>query len=697
MSNRPFPLQRIYEHPEEIAPKAWGRWSLGSMSQSNKRILILLGVAVLVFAGSISLNLNTHRVYKARGGDAGVEAQVQKKIDQCFSDNPPPDPNANALRGSLAAKFGNNLDFKTQMKQLHLTRAQVLQAHRSDIDIWRNEITKNQMDTSSDGGGGMDLGQYIPTLFLFGIPLLIWYFIRSRRQEKEAKAWKRGGKGAHGSARWARRDEIITAPEPRWVIPLWCANDGTARPWEMRETRGFWAMAGLAALAPPEGDAVCTHFLLLGASGSGKGASIFSHVMCSSRVPSIYQDVKGECPNIDHPRWKNAIRWGRAAHEGWPSMRWNPFQEVFDDPEIESAAMTLASLLIPDGSSGDSWVAKLARPILAKLIISKKWQTPGEFADEVMNKSLQEILQMGDTPGGLMALLGGKNVPEYISAEFLTNMNAFRIGWGREVTSGHDFTLDQLIDNGGYVLSAEADETLRLPIRMLWAMLLRRLMRSVRPRPLNILLDEAVAAGKIPDVLNALVTLRNRKVSIWMGFQSVEAIEEVYEKKAKALADAFGNRIYLLRNISPRDAKQLSENMRSWSKERGGHVGLSIGSSGPSLSLTSGTDDITALPLLSAEDIETRGHRNEYWAVVSGHSISKSGYPILVQTVAGDELTRRPEPGEAVAPHLNGGIDPHGKPFQPGPGMVTCGHCKRPNHIWNGVCDGCGAPLEVPV
>ena len=169
--------------------------------------------------------------------------------------------------------------------------------------------------------------------------------------------------------------------------------------------------------------------------------------------------------------------------------------------------------------------------------------------------------------------------------------------------------LNEIIDNGGYVLSAETQDLRRAPLRLFWALLLRKLMRSVRPRPLNILMDEAKAAGKIPDVVNALVTLRNRQVSIWMSWQSEAAIASVYKKEeAEALVDAFGNRITLLHGISTRDAKQLSENMRSWSKKRGGHVGLNLGQS-PSLSMMSGTDDIMALPLISAEDIENRGRR----------------------------------------------------------------------------------------
>ena len=297
------------------------------------------------------------------------------------------------------------------------------------------------------------------------------------------KAYRRGGKGAFGSARWARLDELVASRTPRWAIPLWCAYDGTARPWKLRETRGLWPTAGLGAWAPPEGDAVCSHFLLIGATGSGKGAGILAHMLRSSRVPTIYQDVKGECPNQDHPAWRNALRWGAAAEGGPGSLRWNPLEEARRDPDPEDAFLSVATLLLPEGRGEDSWVTQIARPILAELLLSGAWPTLGAFAEEARGQGLPAILERAQAPGGIRALMGGRNVPEYVSAAFLANLAQFRMGWGRRVTDGHDFSLDDLADRGGYVLSAEPLEGRRAPLRLFWALLLRRLMRSSRPRP----------------------------------------------------------------------------------------------------------------------------------------------------------------------------------------------------------------------
>lgn len=450
-------------------------------------------------------------------------------------------------------------------------------------------------------------------------------------------------KGAVGSAAWGAAKEIVTSPECRWVIPVLTSARATDKAWSVKDGR-------LVAFAPPEGDAVCTHYLMLGASGSGKGASIFSHIMASSKVPTIYQDVKAECPNIDHPKWRDAIRWGCAADGGWPSMRWNPIEECRRDPDPMNAFETLAAVLLPDNEGEDAWVSQVGRPILAELLRNGPWKTLGEFANEVYAKPLLEILGMIETPGGLKGMLEGKNVKEYVASTFFANLSGFRVGWGRDCTEGHDFGLDDLIDRGGYILSAETQETRKVPLRLLWTLLLRKLMRSARKRPVNLLMDEALAVGKIPSLHEALVTLRSRAVSVWMGVQSEGGLISVYEEKeGKAILAAFGNRVYLLHGLSPEDAETLSKRMRSWSKPKGGHWTFGMGMSGPSIGAVGGSDDVSPMPLITPDEIERRGRNlRERWGIIVGREVTTNGNPLICRLVQGRELTRLPSEEEIL-------------------------------------------------
>lgn len=440
--------------------------------------------------------------------------------------------------------------------------------------------------------------------------------------------------GEHGGAAWAARGEIILAKDRRWTVPMMVHFRGVRRNWTWGDSG-----AALTCWGPPD-PVCCTHVLLLGATGSGKGASIFSHIMMSSTVPVIYQDVKAECPCLDDPRWKTAIRWGAAADGGWPSMRWNPLQEAIDDPDPESAFETLASMLLPDDAKGgqgsSAWVEKIGRPILAEGLRSGRWKTLGDFADSVRDKPLEKILQEMAVPGGLQHLLQGENVKEYVASSFFSNLASYRQGWGRDVTSAHDFSLEDLIQRGGYILSAEAEEARSLPLRLMWRMLFRKLMRSTKPVPLTILMDEGLAAGKIPSLRQALETLRNRKVSLWMGIQTESGLLDVYEMNAgKAIIDTFGNRITLLHGLDPTDAKNLSERMRTYTLVRRSPKQAAQKS---------------PVQLLMPQEIEKRGRRlRDRWAIIDARESTISSLPIIARMVAVEMPTRRPSETELEA------------------------------------------------
>jgi len=445
---------------------------------------------------------------------------------------------------------------------------------------------------------------------------------------------RRGG-GPHGAARWSRWGEITTARDHRWVLPLWVAYAPTARAWKLWER--LIGSVGLAPFAPPEGDAVCAHFLVLGATGSGKGASVFAHIMATSTAPTIYQDEKGECPLRDHPRWKEAIRWGCAVEGGPLSQRWNPVEECRRDVDPENAFLSLSAALIPDDVAGreNAWVAKLTRPILAEILASGEYETLRELAEGVQEKPLAQILENARVPEGLRAAMKGENVSEYVMTTLYSELAVFRKGWGRDVTVAHDFTLDELIDRGGYILGAEPEATRRGPIRLLWTLLLRRLMRAGRPRPCNLILDEAAKAGRIPHFAEALVTLRSRGVSIWSAWQSESLILSVYgESEGKAILDGFGNRIALLHGINERDAESLSRASGHWTKTRGGGLSFGLHHGGPSVSYSTGSRDISPIPLITATDLLIRARKpGDRWAIVSVRGASADGHLIMARLV----------------------------------------------------------------
>ena len=576
-----------------------------------------------------------------------VEAQETPELKKAKAERDVQKMEFERIQGKLKPEdYGTGGLKEMMLKQQGL----VLKLAEDDVKKQQTSLSKKAeiqaVRESSGNSDGLPAGLLVgPSIALLGLgSLLVWKM--KNRGHVAPKS------GYQGSAKWAKWGQISFSDTHRWLLPIWASYSGTTKRWDL--SNRFWGGVGMTFYAPPEGDAVNTHYLLLGATGSGKGFSIFNHIMMNSKTPSIYQDVKSECPCIMQPRWKNAIRWGCAADGGWPSMRWNPLAECFADPEPEDALMTLAAAIIPDPeNAGESdWVTKLARPVMVELLMTRQWNTLGEFADAILGMPLAELVETFELSRGRAAILEGKNSKEYVAGTLDSQLYGYRLGWGRTVTNGHDFTLDQLIEKGGYVLSAETDQTRKNPLQLMWYMVFRKLRRSARPHPVNILLDEAMGAGKIPQVMEALAELRSRKVSIWMGWQDPEQIQKVYgQASVKGLYNSFGNRIHLVHGISPDAAKRLSEESGNWSKDRGGHAGLGMGMSGPSLNVTSGTDDQTATPLFTQTEILNRSRRSaERWAVIFGREATQNGDPILCMMQGSSTAwNRQPSPEEAAA------------------------------------------------
>jgi len=443
----------------------------------------------------------------------------------------------------------------------------------------------------------------------------------------------------YADAHWAKWSDVAISPGWTWIVPIKVHYKGTRKHWVRN--------AGRTVLAPQDTD-THRHILLVGQTGSGKGFCVFSPVIASSKVPIVYQDVKGQCPGIDILRERlniEPLRWGAAAQDGWSSMRWNPLEESRKDPNPAAAFEALAAALIP-GRGNDDWVAQLARPILAWVFQHGGYETLAAVQDVLVQEGVERIIGKAGVPQGLLAALEGKNVKEYLGTTIFSAMSCFRDGWGREVTSGHDFSLEDVCSQGCYVLSAEPEVTQRTPLVLFWRLLLRKLLRSTKPVPLNLLFDEALAAGKIPSVRDALATLRDREVSIVFGTQHLSGLKEVYgPAEGESLIASFSARVFLLSGLDPRDRKFLVDNLGNFTKTDKGKNGS--------------PDRHTALPLLQLDELNRRANQTQYikikgkakitkspvfWAIIDGPGFTRRGEPICarMEGYGGSNLIRRP-------------------------------------------------------
>lgn len=433
-------------------------------------------------------------------------------------------------------------------------------------------------------------------LFLLGIVPLLFLLIRLIRSSVDS--------GIHGEAAWAARHELRISRTRPWLIPIKVHFRGSRRPW--------MGGGGMVAFAPSR-EVSRRHTIVIGGTGSGKGHFIFGHILASARQALIYQDVKAECPAHDHwvsANGKEPIKWGAGRPGGYPSACWNPLEECRQDENPYDAFASLAAVLI----SGDEkdWVPQLSRPILASVLISGRYETLGDLADDFTMRGVEAVLKDAEVPHGLLESLEGKNVKEYIGTTLFSCLSSFQSGWGRQVTSGHDFSVDDMLHKGGYVLSAEAEPSRRLPLTLFWRMLFRRTLRSYETYDLSILLDEGLAAGKIPNFTDALNTMRSKGVGIIFAIQNSAGLREVYGPQGgPAVEEAFTNRITLLNGLNAEDAEKLSKRLGTYTRVRSQRHGPST------------HDRAELMPL---EEVMRRGAGEvDRWAVfeVVGATVSK--------------------------------------------------------------------------
>ena len=275
-----------------------------------------------------------------------------------------------------------------------------------------------------------------------------------------------------------------------------------------------------------------------------------------------------------------------------------------------------------------------------------------------MGQGLDQVLASARVPQGLLKALEGKNVREYLGTTFFSALAPFHSGWGREVTARHDFSLADVCTTCTYVLSAEPEPTRRTPVTVFWQMLFRRLLQTSRPVPLALLFDEALAAGKIPSVRDALVTLRDRKVSIIFGTQHLSGLKDVYgPTEGESLIASFTGRIILLNGLDPRDREWLVKSLgqRTIRETR-------------NKSITS-----TAIPLLTLDDLGRRASSEKvFWAVIDGPGMTRTGEPIIARMIGGPkDLIRQPREEEREAggrPRIPAPLGPPlGPPLAPRP------------------------------
>jgi type IV secretory pathway TraG/TraD family ATPase VirD4 len=333
-------------------------------------------------------------------------------------------------------------------------------------------------------------------------------------------------------------------------------------------------------------DQLSRHVLVVGATGSGKTSTVFSHLMLSARVPWVYQDQKAELPLRDlfpqRPVWGLDTRGHRTR-----SAVWNPLDEVRGPEDVE----VLAALLFPDRGDQNDWVIRGARLLFEGLLKHHRFPSLQAVAWLLEHKPMDELV--ASLPGGYASSVQDPRTRSYFHSTLLEVLKPWSTARIAAVTmEPSTVRLEDFIREGGYVLANE-DKHLRQPVTLFWGMLLYRLrQRAADSSRLLLLMDEFGDAGRVPNMAQALALYRGKGVAIVAGVQSLGLMRAVYgEDEWTAVRDGFGSLLVLAANMPAELRREVTDQLGKWTllhqheSSSWNSPSVSLGAHGANLSL----------------------------------------------------------------------------------------------------------------
>lgn len=299
------------------------------------------------------------------------------------------------------------------------------------------------------------------------------------------------------------------------------------------------------------------HKAIYGATGSGKSSSF--------AIPMIYGVIKrGESIIMTDPKselYNETSRYFRENGyevkvfnlvECWHSDSWNCLNEIGDDPLM---AQTFADIIIKntsDGKKGDPFWENSEMNLLKALSLYVQMH-PSIPPNEKNMGTVYDLALTGDTnlaslfnqlsedhpakfPYRIFAQAEPK-VRTSVVAGFGTRLQVFQNKLIKEITSYNEIDLIAPAKKkcAYFVITSDQESTLDFLASLFFSFLFIKLVKyadSTKNRvcdiPVNFLLDEFPNIGEIPDFTKKLSTIRSRRMSATIIFQSVAHLKGRY-------------------------------------------------------------------------------------------------------------------------------------------------------------------------
>lgn len=315
------------------------------------------------------------------------------------------------------------------------------------------------------------------------------------------------------------------------------------------------------------------HMMIIGVPGSGKS-------YCFSR-PAIFQAIKsGESVIVTDPKGELYSDTSEYAREhgyivkifnlAYPqgSDSWDALGEI-SGSQLNIEAQNFANIIINNttnpGSKGDEVYSNGEKNLLTALILyvltSDTFKATGK--PKTLG-SVYELLTLPDTE--LESLLGVKKGPDDKPMPDVDQNKPFKAPWMMYSTASENMrgnlklglgvrlqTLqDEVIKNITgikdidltlpgktkciyYVIISDMNDTFKFISSLFFSCLFSKLVEFSRqqksgqlPVPVNVIMDEFIAIGKLPDFDKKLATVRSARINIYMIFQTLAQLQQNY-------------------------------------------------------------------------------------------------------------------------------------------------------------------------
>lgn len=316
-----------------------------------------------------------------------------------------------------------------------------------------------------------------------------------------------------------------------------------------------------------------THFLISGATGSGKTLSL--RLLMQSVLPRIGQGHDTRAIIYDAKQDMLSILHGMKL--SCKIVTLNPFDErcaawnMAKDITSPATAQQIAAILVPEEKySSNPFFSDAARALLTGVLIALLKSAPGAwtFRDVVYvmksgSRLKSLLLRCPETRDLVEQYFSNEKTSNDVMATVATKMQRYEFiaaAWDRAETklSLRDWLTDE------YILVIGNDEATRTALDAINQVVFKRLTELVlaqtesRTRRTWVFLDEFRQAGKL-DGINGLLTMgRSKGVCAVLGFQDIEGLSTVYGDRETAEIVGLCANKGILRSDSPNTAKWAS-------------------------------------------------------------------------------------------------------------------------------------------